>query len=100
MVGDASTVMGSGMKPRIVAKARVKARAAATTVEIGTAIMARVDHSGTMAKASAKALARAIRASPGVTTKVRAALLLCFYPCLASRLHSGLTVATERILCL
>ena len=42
------------MKPRIVAKAGVKARASATTVEIGTA-MARVDRSGTMAKASARA---------------------------------------------
>ena len=77
----------------------VKARASAMTVEIGTA-MARVDCSGTMAKASAKASARAIRASLGFATEARAVLLLCFYPCLADRLHSGLAVASGRILCL
>ena len=40
ILGDASTVMGSDMKPRIVPRARAKAKA--STVEIGTAV-ARVD---------------------------------------------------------
>ena len=89
------------MKPRIVAKARAKARASAMTVKIAT-VMARVDCSGTMAKASAKASARAIRASLGAKdlVKVNAVLLLCFYPCLADGLHSGLAAASGRILCL
>ena len=55
-----------------------------------------------MAKASARGLARARRASPGVKDliKVKAVLLLCFYPCLADGLHSGLAVATGWIPCL
>lgn len=63
------------MSKGIVTKARVKAKASNGS---GTAV-AKADRSMASVRASAKG---SERASPGVTTEVRAVLLLCFYPCL------------------